>query len=33
MSKGEDIYMVYTGTSSGLNADLWVTHFALSIII
>ena len=29
MDKGEDIRMVYNGTSSGLNDSLWETHFAL----
>ena len=30
--KGEDILMVYNGTSSGLNAALWDPHFLLLTI-
>ena len=32
INKGEDIRMVYNGTSSGLNDALWETQFALPTV-
>ena len=30
--KGEDIRMVYNGTSIGINSSLWAPHFALPTV-
>ena len=32
VQKGEDISMVYNGTSSGINSSLWAPHFTLPTV-
>ena len=32
VQKGEDISMVYNGTSSGINSSLWAPHFNLPTV-